>query len=130
MMTPRYKARIPLLSSVAFSNGCVTGLGIVLDLTAPGCMIESTIAVTKGEYLQLKIFLPGFESCLSVKLAAVRWSKGKRFGTEFIKMDQSERLMLDRFMTEHVCNRTTELDCPETVRLLRRTERQQERKQA
>lgn len=37
---------------------------------------------------------------LSVKLAAVRWSKDRRFGLEFIKMDRPEQQILDALMAE------------------------------
>jgi hypothetical protein len=101
-MKPRYKERISLKSSVMFSLGSLIGQGRVLDLTAPGCLIESPVVVTKGQYLHLKMFLPGLRSPLSVKLGAVRWAKGTQFGVEFIKMDESERRMLDRFMAHHL----------------------------
>ena len=101
-MKPRYKERISLKSPVMFSIGSLIGQGRVLDLTAPGCLIESSVVVTKGQYLHLKMLLPGLRSPLSVKLGAVRWAKGTQFGVEFIKMDESERRMLDRFMAHHL----------------------------
>jgi hypothetical protein len=107
LMKPRYKERISLKSPVMFSIGSLIGQGRVLDLTAPGCLIESPAVVTKGQYLHLKMFLPGHRSPLSIKLGAVRWAKRTQFGVEFIKMDESERRMLDRFMAQHLSDLTS-----------------------
>ena len=101
-MKDRYRKRVPLNAWVIFSNDQHCGQGHVLDLTAPGCQIESTQEVGRGEYLQLRILLPGHTALFTVRLAAVRWTKGSRFGAEFIRMDKSEQQMLDAFMAEHV----------------------------
>jgi hypothetical protein len=97
-MQPRYKKRVPLKASVTFSNGELSGHGRVLDLTVPGCLVESAQSVLKGQYFQLQISLPELASPLSVKLAAVRWSKDRRFGLEFIKMDRPDQQILDALM--------------------------------
>jgi hypothetical protein len=97
-MKPRYKQRIPLNGRALVVIDSLLTEGRVLDITAPGCLIESSRIVTKGQYLQLTMFLPGLKSPLEVKLGAVRWTKGNRFGVEFIQMEQNERRMLNRFM--------------------------------
>ena len=99
-MQPRYSKRVPLKASVTFSNGELSGQGRVLDLTAPGCLVESSQEVLKGQYFQLQIALPNLSSTLSIKLAAVRWSKGRRFGLEFIQMDGPQQQMLNAWMAE------------------------------
>ena len=97
-MKERYRKRVLLKAWVMFSNDAHCGQGHVLDLTVPGCQIESTQTVMKGEYLQLRIGLPGQTSLFTVRLAAVRWTKGTRFGAEFIRIDTSEQQTLDAFM--------------------------------
>ena len=106
-MQPRYKKRVPLKASVSFCNGELSGQGRMLDLTAPGCLVESSQKVLKGQYFQLQISLPDLKSPLSVELAAVRWSRGTRFGLEFIKTDGPEQQTLDAFMTEHLSMATS-----------------------
>ena len=101
-MKRRYKNRVQYGASVRFSNSELSGQGRVLDITAPGCQIESLQRVVKGQYLELTIALPGEAPPLRVHLAAVRWIKGTRFGVEFIKMDGSDQQMLDAFMAEHL----------------------------
>ena len=101
-MKPRYRERIALRSLVTLTTGSQIGEGRLLDLTSPGCLIESSVAVQKGQSLQLRMFLPGLESPLSILLGVVRWTNGKQFGVEFIKMDEPNRLVLNRFMAHHL----------------------------
>jgi hypothetical protein len=83
-MKPRCHKRIQIEASVIFTIGSCVGEGRALDISVPGCLIESPISVKKGDYLQLKVFLPGLKSPFSVALAAVRWTNGSQFGVEFI----------------------------------------------
>ena len=103
-MKPRYKDRIRLKCSVTFTTGLQTGEGRVLDLTSPGCLIESAVAVQKDQSVQLKMSLPGVKSPFIVTLGVVRWSRGNQFGVEFIKMDEANRVVLDRFMAHHIAD--------------------------
>ena len=101
-MKPRYKERIPLKSTVMFTVGLQIGQGRLLDLTSPGCLIDSPVMVQKGQSVHLKMVLPGLKSPLSVTLGVVRWVNGTQFGVEFIKMDESQRRILNRFMAQHL----------------------------
>lgn len=100
-MKQRYRRRIAMRVPVRFAGQAEVGEGQVLDLTMPGCLIESGKVVGQGDSLQLEIYVPGHRFPLSVSLAAVRWTKGKRFGVEFIKMHESQQRLLERFMVEH-----------------------------
>ncbi|MDF2459517.1 MAG: hypothetical protein K0S79_1933 [Nitrospira sp.] len=101
-MRGRYKKRVQYEALVNFSNSDLTGQGRVIDITAPGCQIESTQRVVRGQYLELRLSLPGGASPFTVTLAAVRWTKGNRFGVEFIKMGKCDQEILEEFMAEHV----------------------------
>jgi hypothetical protein len=52
------------------------------------------------ESLQLELYLPRLNFPLSVNLGVVRWTKGKRFGVEFIKMHESQQVILKRFLVQ------------------------------
>ena len=104
-MKPRYNKRIQIESPVVFTIGSLVGEGRALDITVPGCLIESPVSVKKGDYLQLKLFLPGLKSPFSVALAAVRWTNGSQFGVEFIKMNEKEQRQLNQVMARHLSNR-------------------------
>jgi hypothetical protein len=64
-------------------------------------MIHSPAYVSKGEYLQLKMFLPDIKTPLSVEMGVVRWTHGPRFGVEFIKMSGPDRALLAQFISKH-----------------------------
>ncbi len=101
-MTPRYQPRISIKVPAMFTTGSQIGEGRILDLTIPGCLIESPVAVEKGQSLQLKLFLPRLEKPLSVTLGVVRWTNGIQFGVEFLKMEPSQRQMLNRFIASQL----------------------------
>lgn len=99
-MTRRYSERIAVQCRVIFTMGSMVGEGQVLDLTNPGCLIESTADVKKGQSLHLKIFLRGLPTPLTIALAVVRWAHGSRFGVEFIKMTEQEAAQLTYFVSQ------------------------------
>lgn len=104
-MKPRYRQRIQARFPVTIILGLHAGEGRILDLTVPGCLIESPMVMKKGAYLQLKMFLPGCTAPCSVALAGVRWTKGSRFGVEFIKMHEKAQEQLHYVMARHQPNR-------------------------
>lgn len=100
-MQQRYRPRIKLRVPVRFACEAGIGQGQIVDLTVPGCLIESPTGVHRGQSLQLEIYVPGFKYPLSVSLGVVRWTKGQRFGVEFIKMHESQQRLLQRFMAQY-----------------------------
>ena len=106
-MKPRYKPRIRLRFPVTFTWGARVGKGQVLDLTLPGCLIESSVAFEDAPSLQLELFLPGLKFPVSVALGVVRWTQGKRFGVEFIKMHESQQRILQRSVAQHCADGST-----------------------
>lgn len=103
-MKARYSKRIVAESTVTITVGSLVSEGRILDLTEPGCLIESPVSVKKGDCLQLTLFLPGLRSPISVALAAVRWTNGIKFGVEFIKMDEKDQRQLKQVMARHLSN--------------------------
>ena len=101
-MKPRYKPRLSLKSPAVFAVKGEVGQGRVLNLTNPGCLIESSVVVKQGDYLKLKLLLEGLKSPLLVTGGAVRWTKGTQFGVEFVEMVQAERLKLNQFLSRHM----------------------------
>lgn len=100
-MQPRYRPRIGVRCPVVVTTGTQVGAGYIVDLTLPGCLIESPLAVQKAQPLHLEMFLPGLLSPLIVMLAVIRWTEGNRCGAEFIKMHKSQQRILQQFMVEH-----------------------------
>ena len=93
-MHERKHVRFAVQRPVSFQGDLVAGTGTILNISRQGCAITSDIVADADAYLQLKVQLLEEEDPVQVDLAAVRWSSAKRFGVEFLKMQQvvGERL--------------------------------------
>lgn len=85
--SPRMYVRYP--ASVQTDNGAAEG--ILFDLSATGCRMQSNVALTPGSYLALQIEAPENESPLAVEVSIVRWHKDNQFGIEFLRYAQGVR---------------------------------------
>jgi hypothetical protein len=72
-----------------------------MNVSVPGCEIFGKCLVKTGSYLEMKVLVPDNESSLSVDLAKVRWSDGRRFGVEFIRMPGQDQVRLGRLLKQH-----------------------------
>jgi hypothetical protein len=106
-MKPRYSQRVQVNSPAIFSIGSLVGQGRVLDLTIPGCLLESPLSVKVGDRMQLKLILPGNQLPLCVSEGIVRWVNGIRCGVEFVKMSEKDRRQLNQFVTRHLSRSAT-----------------------
>lgn len=102
-MQVRYSQRVMVECSVMFADDSGdVGEGRVVNLSLPGCLLESSDNFSFGGYVQLRLFLPDRQAPLQVSLAAVRWVEGSRVGVEFIRTSQDEQARLERFVRERV----------------------------
>ena len=76
-------------ASVQTDNGAAEG--ILFDLSATGCRVQSNLALTPGSYLALHIDVSETESPLAVEVSIVRWHKDNHFGIEFLRYAQGVR---------------------------------------
>jgi hypothetical protein len=97
-MKARYSQRVSVACSVIFSGDGGVGEGRMLDVSLPGCLLQSAATLKAGEYVQLRVFLPDLQSPLHVPLAAVRWVEGNRVGLEFIRTSHEEQTRLEQFV--------------------------------
>jgi PilZ domain len=97
-MKTRYSQRVSAACSVIFCGDSGVGEGRILDVSLPGCLLESAARLKAGDYVQLRLFLPDLQSPLHVPLAAVRWVEGNRVGLEFIRTSHEERNRLEVFV--------------------------------
>lgn len=100
-MKSRYSDRVPVECSVVFSGEAMIGEGRVIDISLPGCLLESPETAKPGDYVQMKLFLPDQQAVLSVPLAVVRWAEGNRIGVEFIRSSEEDQSRLTRFVQRH-----------------------------
>jgi hypothetical protein len=93
---PRF--RVQFRSSFT-SAQIVAGEGTIVDLSIRGCRVESGTSVPASTNLELRIYLAGQDALIDIESAAVRWSMGREFGLEFIRM-QSEQQARLRLLVE------------------------------
>ncbi len=103
-MKVRYGQRVSVECSVMFAGETTVGEGRILDLSLPGCLLESPEKMYPGEYVQLRLFLPDLLAPLHVPLAAVRWVDGFKVGIEFIRTSQDEQCRLEQFVRRRLGN--------------------------
>ena len=100
-MQRRYSARVTVECSVVFAGQTAIGEGRVIDVSLPGCLLESSECPKPGDYVQLKLSPPDQQPAVRVQLAVVRWAKGHRVGVEFIRSSEDDQIRLTRFVKRH-----------------------------
>lgn len=109
-MKNRYSQRVSVDCSVMFAGENVVAEGRILDLSLPGCLMESSKKMSAGVYIQLRLFLPDHQAPLHVALAAIRWAEGSKVGIEFIRTSKPEQHRLEQFV-----HRTSGCDTSSTL---------------
>jgi c-di-GMP-binding flagellar brake protein YcgR len=100
-MEDRYSARVPVEGSAIFAGEAMVGQGRVIDISLPGCLLESPDSIRIGDYVRLKLFLPDDQPAVSVPLAVVRWAKDGRLGLEFIRSSEGDQVRLQQYVQRH-----------------------------
>lgn len=95
----RSSERIALQCSIVLASGIQVGEGQVLNMSERGCLVESSVLVKAGDYLQLRFSLPESEPSMHVSRATVCWAQGLRFGVEFIEMEEKDRARFNHFVS-------------------------------
>lgn len=96
-ITPRFRVQFRTTFS---SAPMLDGTGMILDLSAGGCRVESAVSLTPGLALELRIYAPGLEWPLMVEAASVQWVSSQTFGLAFFRMTESERQRLEQVILE------------------------------
>jgi hypothetical protein len=82
-------ARVPVSYPVMFQTDWYLDEGEVVDLSLPGCAIESSRCLIPDEYVRLHVLVP--HHAVRVEVAKVRWAARNRFGLEFLKMPEADK---------------------------------------
>ena len=97
-MDLRSATRVSVTYPVRLSGDSMIGQGTVVNLSAPGCAIETTLPVRPGDYLELHVMAPDQARPLTVGLAKVRWAAEQKAGIEFIRVRRDEQSRLQRLI--------------------------------
>ncbi len=74
-----------------------SGAGTASDLSVRGCRILSDTTVYSGMQMELRLYMPDDLRPMEVHQAMVRWSKGREFGLQFLRIEPKEEERLRRF---------------------------------
>jgi len=96
-VNPRYSERKATSAKVTLSAGPRVGEGLVLDVTVPGCLLQTAMPLKRGQDVQFVIYLNDLRP-MRVNLGMVRWVSGKTTGIEFIRMSAEDQLRLQAHM--------------------------------
>ena len=99
-MAPRYSDRKKTTCKVTLSSGSRVGEGTVLDMTVPGCQLQTVFSLEPGQCVQLRVHLDKHRP-MRIDLGVVRWANNGKAGIEFIRMSLEDQLRL-RFLVGHV----------------------------
>ncbi|HET6676128.1 MAG TPA: PilZ domain-containing protein [Nitrospiraceae bacterium] len=92
-MTARYSLRKAVEGSACIVAEGLLGNGRVLDMSVPGCLVETGLQLKVGQFLRLRIMYAGVKP-LGIGLAVVRWVNGRHAGIEFIRMSEEDQARL------------------------------------
>jgi hypothetical protein len=81
--------RVPVCYPVMFQTDWYMDEDEVLDLSLPGCAIESSRCLIPDEYVRLQVLLP--HQPVRVEVDKVRWAERNRFGVQFLKMPEADK---------------------------------------
>jgi hypothetical protein len=96
--SPRLNTNGPIVLERATFNG----EGHLLNVSVPGCGVQSQMSVAVGEHLGLHLFLFNDEAAIWVPRAIVRWQGEVRFGLEFLSWEDADRQRLSRFIATRI----------------------------
>jgi hypothetical protein len=85
--------------TMSFSGGQTAGEGHLINLSPGGAALRSDKPLSKGDFLTLRIFPPGWAKPIAVESAVVRWVEGRDFGLEFLKVQAAEAKRLHRVLS-------------------------------
>ena len=74
--------------------------GAVVDLTVPGCRLETVHFLKPGQSVQMRVYLDNHRP-MRIDLGIVRWAQDGKAGIEFIRMGWDDQLRL-RFFVGYV----------------------------
>jgi PilZ domain len=74
------------------------GTGVMLDLSAGGCRIESPFIMVPGFSVELRIHAPDIEWPLMIDAASIQWVSGQIFGLAFFQIRETEHQRLEQVL--------------------------------
>ena len=80
----------------------MAGEGTVINLSRPGCAVESTTPMPIGARIELHLLLPIHFFPVAVDHAEVVWSTDTRFGVKFVRIRSEDEARLQRLIEQYL----------------------------
>ena len=106
----RSSTRAAVTFPVRLSCDSKTGEGTLINLSVPGCAIETDLPVEPGDYLELHVMAPDQARPLAVELAKVRWTACHKVGIEFIRVRREHQSRIQRLIRPLIEESVSETD--------------------
>lgn len=97
-MDLRSSPRVPVMCPAIFSGDHMVGQGTIVNLSVPGCAIQTQDDIRPGDYLEMRVLMPDEAPPVAIALAKVRWARENMAGVEFILVKPDEQTRLRRFV--------------------------------
>jgi len=78
--------------------------GQVIDLSIRGCGLRLTKALTRGQYLTLKVYPNDGTTSVQCDLVKVQWVEGNRAGVAFLRMSLENERRLRRLCGDQLAS--------------------------
>lgn len=99
-MRVRRSARVQVQCPCSFSGVEVAGEGVVINLSRPGCAVETGTPIGIGSRIELHLLLPIHFFPVAVNHAEVVWSTATKFGVKFVRIRPEDEARLQRFIEQ------------------------------
>ena len=93
----QYPRKVVRLPGSFLGEGSVTK-GKVFNVSLGGCGVHSAQSLQVGTFIEADLYLPGADLPVKVNVAVVRWVAGKKFGLEFLQIQDNEKICLQEFV--------------------------------
>jgi hypothetical protein len=98
-MNLRRHERFPVrLSSIVTGPTSDESMGMTVNLSKQGCLIETASQLETGILVTLRIHVPGDALPIHIARATVRWNLVGKIGIGFLAVDPSEQQRLDQLL--------------------------------
>jgi hypothetical protein len=108
--------RLPVTYPAMYCVVSTIGEGMITNLSALGCTIETCEPLRNDRSLALRLLLPDKPESLPIELAQVRWVKGRRAGLEFTRLDRTANLRLHTFVWDKMVERIQSIQHQRSMR--------------
>ena len=95
-METRNRLRYAISCPIIFAADKTIAEGTLINLSPPGCAVQTAYPAKHGEYLKLRILLPGLSAGIAIEVAKVRWRRHGQVGVEFLRVRDDEQQRLRR----------------------------------